>query len=105
MSYRILLTARFTRHLIEMGDYIALDSSSKASRWVSEVEKKVMQLDVFPEAQRYARENERYSIELRQLVFGRGRNKYRVIFTVKSKEVIVLDIRHGARDEHDPDIL
>jgi len=105
MSYQVLLTQRFTKHLAELGDYIAFDNPSRAFSWLSEVEKKVMRLDVFPEAHPYARENENYPIELRQLVFGRGRNKYRVIFTVKGEDVIILDIRHSARNEHDSDSL
>ncbi len=105
MNYRILLTERFTNHLAEIGDYIARDNPSRALSWVGEVEKRVMQLDTFPEALPYARENENYPIELRQLVFGRGRSKYRVIFTVKSDEVVVLDIRHSARNGHDSNAL
>jgi plasmid stabilization system protein ParE len=105
MRYRVLLTKRFARHLQEMGDYIAADNPKRAVSWIEEVEAKVMKLDYFPESHPYARENESHDIELRQLVFGRGRDKYRVIFTVKESDVVVLDIRHAAREGHPPKSL
>lgn len=43
---------------------------------------------------RSAGENDNLNRELGQLVFGRGRYKYRVIFTVRADDVVVLDIRH-----------
>ncbi len=105
MIFKVLLTERFSKHLMEMGDYIAQDNLQKSSSWVTEIEKKVMQLGQFPEAHPFARENENHDIELRQLVFGRGRNKYRIIFTVQSKDVVVLDIRHTAQDTNLPNSL
>ncbi|MBK1792022.1 type II toxin-antitoxin system RelE/ParE family toxin [Persicirhabdus sediminis] len=105
MKYRVLLTKRFATSLQEMGDYIAADNAQRAISWLAEVEAKVMKLDYFPESHPYARENEDHAIELRQLVFGRGRYKYRVIFTVKESDVIALDIRHAAREGHPPQSL
>ena len=105
MEYRVVLTERFARHLQEMGDYIAADNPSRAVTWLEEVEAKVMKLDYFPESHPYARENDSHDVELRQLVFGRGRYKYRAIFTVREKEVVVLDIRHASRDKHPPKSL
>jgi len=105
MKYRVLLTKRFARHSRDMGDYIATDYPQRAISWIEEVEAKVLKLDSFPESHPYARENESHDIELRQRVFGRGRDKYRVIFTVKESDVIVLDIRHAAREGHPPKSL
>lgn len=105
MGFKVLLTERFSLHLMEMGDYIAQDNPQRASSWITEIENKVMKLDQFPEAHPFARENDNHDVELRQLVFGRGRNKYRIIFTVQSKEVVVLDMRHAAQDENLPNSL
>ncbi len=105
MSYRVVLTERFARHLKEMGDYIAADNPQRALSWLEEVEAKVLKLDHFPESHPYARENDSHVIELRQLVFGKGRHKYRVVFTVRDSDVVALDIRHGSREEHPPGSL
>jgi negative regulator of sigma E activity len=46
-----------------------------------------------------ARENEHFSQELRQLLYGRGRNSYRIVFTVLEEQDIstvrILHIRHA----------
>ena len=36
-------------------------------------------------------------IEVRQLLYGRGYWKYRVLFLVRDQNVFVLHVRHGAR--------
>lgn len=95
----VLVTDRFAEHLEALGDYIAKDNPARALSWVSEVEQKVAKLDTLPEAHPYARENELHPIELRQLVFGRGAYKYRIIFTVRTEDVVVLDIRRCAQEE------
>jgi hypothetical protein len=48
-----------------------------------------------------ARENEYFSREIRQLLYGRGRNSYRILFTIVEGEdvstVRILHIRHTAQ--------
>ncbi len=105
MEYKVVLTERFARHLQEMGDYIAVDNPRRAITWLEEVGAKVLKPDCFPQSHPYAREDDDYDIELRQLVFGRGRYKYRVIFTVREDDVVVLDIRHASRESHPPKSL
>ncbi len=105
MDYKVVFTERFARHLQEMGDYIAADNPRRAVSWLEEVEAKVIKLGCFPESHPYARENDGHDIELRQLVFGKGRYKYRVIFTVREDDVVILDIRHASREGHPPKSL
>lgn len=48
-----------------------------------------------------ARENEHFSQEIRQLLYGRGRNSYRVLFTILEgrdlSTVRILHIRHASQ--------
>jgi hypothetical protein len=44
-----------------------------------------------------ASENGHFAEEIRQLLYGRGRNRYRILFTIGEEAVHVLHIRHGAR--------
>jgi plasmid stabilization system protein ParE len=48
-----------------------------------------------------ARENEYFSNEIRQLFYGKGRNLYRILFTILEDEnvstVRILHIRHSAQ--------
>ena len=48
-----------------------------------------------------ARENEYFSNEIRQFLYGKGRNSYRILFTIVEGENIstvrILHIRHAAQ--------
>lgn len=48
-----------------------------------------------------ARENQYFSQEIRQLIYGKGRNSYRILFTiVETNEIAIvriLHIRHAAQ--------
>jgi len=48
-----------------------------------------------------ARENEYFTNEIRQLLYGKGRNLYRILFTIVEGENIstvrILHIRHAAQ--------
>jgi hypothetical protein len=47
------------------------------------------------------RENEYFSQEIRQLLYGRGRNLYRILFTILEGEAVstvrILHIRHASQ--------
>ena len=102
MEYRVSLTGRFILHLQDIGDYIAQDSPSSALRWIEELERQLLRLKKFPEGHAPARENKNHSVELRQMLYGKGRHQYRIIFTIQNDEVVVLDLRHGAMDSLPP---
>jgi plasmid stabilization system protein ParE len=49
-----------------------------------------------------ALENEVFLEEIRQLLYGKGRNTYRILFTVSEQVVYILHIRHTARQFLEP---
>lgn len=73
-------------------------SPAKASQWYSGLLQAIESLSQMPKRCPLARENEYFSQEIRQLLYGRGRNSYRVLFTVLEEQnlstVRVLHIRH-----------
>lgn len=76
-----------------------ISSSIKASQWYSGLLEAIASLSQMPKRCPLARENEHFSQELRQLLYGRGRNSYRVIFTILEGQDIstvrILHIRHA----------
>ena len=44
-----------------------------------------------------ARENEIFPEEIRQLILGKSRNKYRIVFTILEDTVYILYLRHSAQ--------
>jgi plasmid stabilization system protein ParE len=75
-----------------------ISSSTKASQWYSGLLEAIASLSQMPKRCPLARENEHFSQELRQLLYGRERNSYRVIFTILEGQdtsiVRILHIRH-----------
>jgi uncharacterized protein (TIGR02452 family) len=59
-----------------------LTSSAKASQWHGGLLEAIESLSVMPNRCSFARENEYFSQEIRQLIYGRGRAAYRILFTI-----------------------
>lgn len=52
-----------------------------------------------------ARENDDFPQEIRQLMYGKSRNKYRIIFTIIEDMVYILYIRHSSKSSINFDFL
>lgn len=76
-------------------------SSEIASRWYEGLLKAIESLSEMPKRCPLARENDYFTKEIRQLLYGRGRSAYRILFTVvEAKDVStvrILHIRHAAQ--------
>ncbi|MBU7586906.1 MAG: type II toxin-antitoxin system RelE/ParE family toxin [Nostoc sp. TH1S01] len=76
-------------------------SSSQASQWYAGLLQAIDSLSQMPRRCSLARENEYFSQEIRQLLYGRGRNLYRILFTILEGQevstVLILHIRHAAQ--------
>jgi ParE toxin of type II toxin-antitoxin system, parDE len=49
-----------------------------------------------------AAESEKFPEELRELLYGKGKSKYRIIFAIRDEDVVVLYVHHAARKELEP---
>lgn len=93
MAYAVSLTARAERDLARLYDYLNAADSRAARKWYLGLKREILSLEKFPYRCAVTPENK----NLRQLLYGHGRNTYRVIYRVAGTKVIVLHIRHGAR--------
>jgi plasmid stabilization system protein ParE len=100
MNYRIEISsiaeAEADRAFLRL---FQISSPVKASQWYSGLLEAIASLSQMPKRCPLAREHEHFSQEIRQLLYGRGRNSYRVIFTIlEGKDVStvrILHIRHA----------
>ncbi|MBR8831298.1 MAG: hypothetical protein N5P05_001513 [Chroococcopsis gigantea SAG 12.99] len=111
MKYRIeissLAEAEADRAFLRLSQ---VTSPAKAVQWYSGLLQAIDSLSQMPKRCPLARENEYFSQEIRQLLYGRGRNSYRVLFTILEGQytstVRILHIRHTLRrtigEEPDP---
>ncbi|MDZ8223878.1 type II toxin-antitoxin system RelE/ParE family toxin [Nostoc sp. ChiVER01] len=76
-------------------------SPLRASQWYAELLEAIDSLSQMPKRCPLAPENEYFSQEIRQLLYGRGRNSYRILFTILEDQEVsmvrILHIRHTAQ--------
>jgi plasmid stabilization system protein ParE len=74
---------------------------TRASQWYSGLLQAIASLSQMPKRCALARENEYFSQEIRQLLYGRGRNSYRILFAILEGQEVstvrILHIRHGTQ--------
>jgi plasmid stabilization system protein ParE len=100
MTRQILITLRAREEAQADHDWWAeYRSAEQAQRWYGEFLKAAKSLADNPERCGFAPENGRYPYEIRQLNFGLGRRPtHRLVYAIRSHEVIVLRVRHLAQD-------
>jgi plasmid stabilization system protein ParE len=93
MAWRVEFSKRAEIDVDDVFAYIRADSLRNAVRWRERLERKLSLLTEMPEIFGLAPENHDTQTEVRQLLFG----QYRVLYTVRADRVLILTVRHGAR--------
>jgi len=72
-----------------------ITSPEKARQWYEGLLKAIESLSEMPKRCPLAREDRYFSQEIRQLLYGKGRNSYRILFTIlEDNEVATVRILH-----------
>jgi plasmid stabilization system protein ParE len=103
MPYVVRISIRAEIELDEAMTWIGQISQEAAVRWRDRLLEKVQTLETNPERCALAEEASDVGIELREMLFRKRRNVYRVLFTIDGDLVMVHHIRHAARDRLPPD--
>jgi plasmid stabilization system protein ParE len=101
MTYRVDLTERAARDLRHIYRNINAEDGAQARAWFNGLQTAIFSLDERPARGRTIHEDS----SLRQLLYGRRRHRYRIIYAINESDAIVtvVHIRHGARDAFTPD--
>src|SRR5258708_3640118 len=97
MAYRVRMTPRSQRDLLDLYRRIGAQSSDAALTWYRGLKRAIRSLRDNPNRCPETPESERFG----HLLYGAKPHIYRVIYQVaeKQKEVDVLHLRHGARQD------
>jgi plasmid stabilization system protein ParE len=68
-----------------------------ADRWFRGLMNTIATLQAKPQRCALAVEHEIFPEEVRQLLYGKGKNTYRVIFTIRDTTVYTLYVRHSSQ--------
>jgi plasmid stabilization system protein ParE len=106
MAYRCELTRRALRDAEEAYAWMAQDAPRRAARWYEGLFARIRTLEENPRRCPLASESEAVGQEIRQLLYGRRRGVYRILFVIRGEEVVrVLAVWHSARQPLPPDTL
>ncbi len=103
MTYRIAIEATAERQIRATVRWKTENASpTVAARWYNGLLKKVATLRTHPTRCPIAAENDKFPIEIRELLYGRRLYVFMIIFTIRDDTVSVLFVHHGAQQELEP---
>jgi plasmid stabilization system protein ParE len=77
-------------------------SRTLAGRWYNGLLKKVDTLKTHPGRCPLAAETAKFPEDIRELIYGKRRNAYRIVFAIRADTVHILFVHHCAKDELKP---
>ena len=102
MALAVCITRRALKEIDEALGWLARRSKAAARRWHAQLEAAILSLVANPEHCGPAPESEWYPGDLRQLLHGKKRGIYRILFEIRDDTLYVLRVRHSAQDLLEP---
>ena len=100
--YRVAITARALADADAAHAWMTQHISPKfADQWYQELFQQIDTLKQHPNRCPLARESDKFTEEIRELIYGKRKhkNKYRIIFLIRKNTVVILHIHHGSRKD------
>jgi plasmid stabilization system protein ParE len=97
MKYQVLITPMALAEVQEAYEWLLDKAPRAADRWRESLLKAIHSLETLPKRCGLAPESDHFRREIRQLLHGKRRGIYRILFEVRDTSVVVLRVRHGAR--------
>ena len=97
MKYEVLVQPPALEDIESAYQWLAKQTPTKAVEWYNGLVETILSLERNPERCSIAPESSEFEENIRQLLYGKGRSCYRILFIIRGKTVHVLHVRHGAR--------
>lgn len=104
MAYSIHISHQALGEIDEALKWYAERSVAVAIRWHTKLTEAIRALEDNPERYELAPESEWYP-ELRQMLYGKKRGTYRILFKIRDDAVYIFRVRHSAQAWLEPDDL
>jgi plasmid stabilization system protein ParE len=95
MEYRFEFAPRALAQAREVHDWIAESSPERAAKWYQGLFETIETLKTFPMRCPLAPESDAYGEDVRQLLYGKRRAAYRILFTIRDD--VIRHRRHPAQ--------
>ncbi len=103
MTFRVVIARRAAGEIAANHRWLSERSPPRADRWRDSLLRAVDSLEEQPERYPLAPESEWYDGELRELLHGKRRQAYRILFEIRGDAVAVLRVRHHSQNQLGPD--
>lgn len=97
MAFQVRLTQTAKGEIDTAYSWFRDQNPVYADRWFRELMDTIATLQEKPLRCSLAVENDAFTEEIRQLIYGKSRNKYRILFEVREDTVFVLHVRHSSQ--------
>jgi plasmid stabilization system protein ParE len=97
MKYRVEITETAWAEVEEAYQWFAGQSLRAAMLWKKTLLQTVDSLEMMPDRCHLAPESRTWKREIRELLHGKRRGVFRILFEIRGDMVYVLRVRHGAR--------
>ena len=97
MAYVVELSREAETEVLEAFTWKGERSMEQASHWYNGLMAALTSLEEHPKRCAPAPESPAFKEDVRQLLYGTGRDVYRILFTVRGVIVYVLHVRHAAQ--------
>ena len=98
MIYRVVFTPTARADIMEVFRWFAEKSPASAIHWHAGLEKAISQLTTLPERHPIAAEDsEQLGVTIRQMLYGRRRGIFRILFSIHGETIYLHYVRHSAR--------
>jgi len=101
MTYQVKLTTYAKSEIESIYLWQKKYDRNYADSWFRGLMNTIATLQEKPLRCAFARENDDFMEEIRQLIYGKGSNRYRIIFVIEGNLVHILSIRHGNKSNLD----
>lgn len=99
MAYRVVLTDKAEADVESVLKWFGDQRATHAGgRWFAQFMARLGTLENYPERCSLAAESEDVGQEIRELLLGRRHSRYRILFKISGKSVVILRVWHGSRD-------
>ncbi len=92
-KYEVKIAFTAENDIKSIFDHLARDNPQVAAKWVTEIERQIDSLELFPQRCPVIPESEELDHPYRHLIYG----NYRTIFRIEGSTVIILRVIHGAQ--------
>lgn len=93
MQYQVIITPSAKADIFEINTWLLENYPALAESWLWGISQAVTSLSKFPERCPVSAESEAFDVVVRQLLYGKKPNVYRILFSIQEEKVYVLRVR------------